>query len=63
MPKKKTNKAAAKRFKITAGGRLTFAKSGRGHLLDAKSRKRKRQLRRVGVVCPADHDRIKELLT
>ncbi len=63
MPKKKTNKSAAKRFRVTASGRLSFAKSGRGHLLGGKSRKRKRQLRRTGLVAPADHARIKEMLT
>ena len=63
MPKKKTNKAAAKRFRVTAGGSLKFAKSGRGHLLGVKSRKRKRQMRRPGIVGAADHARIKEMLT
>ena len=50
MPKRKTKKAAAKRFKKTATGKLLYAKSGTGHLLSGKSRKRKRQLRRTGVL-------------
>ncbi len=62
MPKKKTNKAAAKRFKVTGSGALTFAKSGRGHLLSVKSRKRKRQMRRPGLVAKADFARINEML-
>ena len=33
MPKKKTNKAAAKRFKVTATGKVVYAKAGSGHLL------------------------------
>jgi len=45
MPKKKTNKAAAKRFKKTATGKLKYHKAGSGHLLAGKSRKRKRKLR------------------
>jgi large subunit ribosomal protein L35 len=50
MPKRKTKKAAAKRFKKTATGKLLYAKSGTGHLLSGKNRKRKRQLRRTGVL-------------
>jgi len=50
MPKKKTKKAAAKRFKKTATGKLLYAKSGTGHLLSGKKRKRKRQLRKKGVL-------------
>lgn len=50
MPKKKTKKAAAKRFKKTATGKLLYAKSGTGHLLSGKKRKRKRQLRKTGVL-------------
>ena len=50
MPKMKTNKSAAKRFKKTATGKLKYAKAGTGHLLSAKGRKRKRQLRKHGVL-------------
>lgn len=63
MPKKKTNKSAAKRFRVTAGGRLKFMKPGRRHLLGTKTSQRKRQLRRAGLVADADHSRINELLT
>jgi len=45
MPKQKTNKAAAKRFKKTATGKLKYHKAGSGHLLASKTRKRKRKLR------------------
>lgn len=62
MPKKKTNKAAAKRFKKTAGGKLKYAKAGSGHLLSSKSRKRKRKLRSGGVLGKADTKRIAGML-
>jgi large subunit ribosomal protein L35 len=58
MPKKKTNKAAAKRFKKTATGKLKYAKAGTGHLLQGKSRKRKRQLRKGGVAAKVNQKRI-----
>lgn len=62
MPKKKTKKAAAKRFKLTANGKLKYTRAGRGHLLTSKSRNRKRMLRKAGVLGPADESRIRELL-
>ncbi len=63
MPKKKTNKSAAKRFRVTAGGRLKYSRPGRRHLLSAKTSKRKRQIRRAGMVADVDQPRINELLT
>lgn len=45
MPKLKTKKAAAKRFKITGTGKLKRNKSNTQHILGKKSRKRKRNLR------------------
>lgn len=62
MPKKKTKKAAAKRFKKSAHGKILFAKAGKGHLLSSKSRKRKRNLRRKGVLADAEVKRITNLL-
>lgn len=58
MPKKKTRKAAAKRFKKTANGKVLYAKSGTGHLLSGKTRKRKRQLRKKGVLVNGPAKRI-----
>ena len=46
MPKIKTNRAAAKRFKRTGTGKFIFSKSYASHILTKKSTKRKRQLRR-----------------
>lgn len=62
MPKAKTNKAAAKRIKVTANGKLKYSKAGSGHLLGGKSRKRKRNLRKSGLLSPAENKRIKRLL-
>ncbi len=50
MPKIKTRKSAAKRFKITGGGRIARRKAYKGHLLTGKTRKRKRRLRQSALV-------------
>ncbi|MCE5242001.1 MAG: 50S ribosomal protein L35 [Syntrophobacteraceae bacterium] len=50
MPKIKTNRAAAKRFKRTGTGKLVRAKAFKSHILTKKSRKRKRNLRQSTVV-------------
>jgi large subunit ribosomal protein L35 len=63
MPhKRKTCKAAAKRFRKTASGKIKFQKAGRGHLLSSKSRKRKRHLRSRGVLHKSEIKRITGLL-
>lgn len=62
MPKHKTNKSAAKRFKKTAGGKLKYSKAGRGHLQTSKSRKRKRSLRKKAVLSATETKRIKNML-
>lgn len=54
MPKQKTHKGMAKRFKVTASGKVTKRSPSRGHLQSGKTPKRKRQLRKgsllVGIV-------------
>jgi large subunit ribosomal protein L35 len=60
--KLKTHRGAAKRFKITGGGKIKRAKAGKGHILTSKSRKRKRRLRAGGQVSKIDHKRISALL-
>ncbi len=50
MPKLKTRKGVKKRFKITKTGKVMSMKAGKRHILTKKSRKRKRRLRRAGVV-------------
>ncbi len=63
MPKAKTHKATAKRVKVTAKGKLKFSKAGSGHLLSSKTRKRKRNLRKAGILSPAEETRVKRLLS
>jgi large subunit ribosomal protein L35 len=63
MPKpiarSKTRKSVAKRFKITAHGKVLRARSSRRHLLSAKSAKRKRKLGKTARVDETDVARIK----
>ena len=62
MPKMKTHRGAAKRFKKTATGKLKRNKAYRSHILTKKSPKRKRKLRRPGIVSKGDQKRIAQLL-
>ena len=62
MPKLKTRKSAAKRFRVTKSGKIKFAKANRRHLLTRKGPNRKRQLRVPGVLTSADQARVKALL-
>jgi large subunit ribosomal protein L35 len=62
MPKMKSNRAAHKRFKKTATGRVKRNTAYHRHLLTGKSRKRKRQLRGSAMVDPSDARRMKRLL-
>lgn len=50
MPKMKTRKAVAARFKLTGSGKLKRNRPGRRHILTKKTPKRKRQLARPGLV-------------
>jgi large subunit ribosomal protein L35 len=62
MPKLKTHKGTAKRFRVTKKGRVKRWHSGRRHLMLNKTRKRLRKLRK-GVMCaPMDAHRVRELL-
>ncbi|MDA3789238.1 MAG: 50S ribosomal protein L35 [Desulfobacula sp.] len=58
MPKIKTCRAAAKRFKKTGSGKYKFRKSHASHILTKKSTKRKRSLRLDNMV---DKDNMKEV--
>jgi len=62
MLKMKTHKGAAKRFKITAGGKIKKNKAYKRHLLTGKSSKRTRSLRKGNLVDKADYSNIKRLL-
>jgi large subunit ribosomal protein L35 len=62
MPKMKTRKAAAKRYKVTATGKVMYKKQGLRHILTKKNTKRKRNLRHAGVLSEAETKRAKVLL-
>jgi large subunit ribosomal protein L35 len=62
MPKMKTRKGAAKRFKLTASGKIKRARQNRRHILTKKSPKRKRQLRKDVIVSDADHGRLSHMI-
>jgi large subunit ribosomal protein L35 len=62
MPKMKTNKSAAKRFKRTASGKLKRFKAYRNHILTKKTTKRKRNLRRNAIAHESDMKRLNVLL-
>ena len=62
MPKVKTNSSAKKRFKVTGSGKITHQKSFKRHILTKKSKKRKRALRRDGLVHKSNLDFVKRLL-
>jgi len=62
MPKIKTNRAAAKRFKKTGTGKFVFAKSHANHILTKKTTKRKRSLRQSHIVDKTNVKEIKLLL-
>ena len=62
MPKLKTHKGAAKRFRITATGKIKRGHSHARHILTKKSAKRKRQLDIDGLVSDADVKLVKKML-
>ena len=62
MPKMKSHRGAAKRFKKTASGRLKHGRTNRNHILTKKTTKRKRQLRRTGYAASGDAKKIELLL-
>ena len=62
MAKLKTNRGAAKRFKVTAKGRYKRAQSHARHILTKKNSKRKRQLRTSTLIAGADHKSVKQML-
>ncbi len=60
MPKVKTRRGAAKRFKVTGSGRIVRAKAYRRHILTKMTRKRKRQLRQKTMVASADVAKVRK---
>ena len=62
MPKMKTHKGAAKRFKVTGSGKLMRSQAGRGHLKLAKSRKRFRTIKGDAPLTKGDARNAKRMI-
>ena len=62
MPKLKTHRGAAKRFKKTGSGKFMKNRAFRSHLLEKKSSRRKRRLRAAQVLSEAEQRRVRHLL-
>ncbi len=62
MPKMKTNRAAAKRLRVTGSGRVRRAKAGKSHLMRGKSSRRLRRLQKNDMVAKQDEKNAKRLL-
>jgi large subunit ribosomal protein L35 len=62
MPKMKTKRAAAKRLKATGTGKLKRRSGWKSHLLEGKEPKRRRRLRKAGLIAKVDVPRLKILV-
>jgi large subunit ribosomal protein L35 len=62
MPKMKTHRGAAKRFKVTGTGKITRRKANLNHILEKKSARRKRRLSRGAEVTGGDRDNVRRQL-
>ena len=62
MPKHKTKRASAKSFRVTKSGLIKRAKAYKSHILNKKSTKRKRNLRKGTYVSAAEQRNIRELI-
>jgi len=62
MPKMKTNRGAAKRFKVTKSGEFKRGKMGKRHLKTAKSPKRIRKLRKATILDKTEKKRVERML-
>ncbi len=62
MPKMKTHKGAAKRFKLTKSGKVVHYNSGHTHMMSNKNAKRRRRLRKPSAIGTAQAKKIRELI-
>ncbi|WP_392535594.1 50S ribosomal protein L35 [Nostoc sp. C117] len=62
MPKLKTRKAAAKRFRATGTGKIVRRKAFKNHLLEHKSSNKKRNMSKSGLVHERDEDNVRLML-
>jgi large subunit ribosomal protein L35 len=58
----KTNRGAAKRFKVTGTGKVVYSKSNAGHILTKKTSKRKRSLRKSAIIDKSNKAMVKKLI-
>jgi len=62
MPKMKSHRGAAKRFKKTGTGKIVRSRSNKQHILTKKTAKRKRKLRKAALVANVDQKRLEQML-
>lgn len=62
MPKMKTHRGAAKRFKKTGSGKFKRSRANHSHILEKKDQKRKRRLRKSTVVSASETKRVARML-
>lgn len=62
MPKMKTHRGAAKRYRVTGNGKIKRAKAFKSHILTKKSSKRKRNLRKPAYISEAEANVVKKLI-
>ena len=62
MPKMKTHRGAAKRFKVTPNGKIKRRRAFANHILEKKASKRKRKLNSPALIAKADHKRVRRML-
>jgi large subunit ribosomal protein L35 len=62
MPKLKSHRGAAKRFKKTGTGKFVRSKAFKQHILTSKTRSRKRAMRGTVVAAPADQAKLRRML-
>ncbi|MGM0431940.1 MAG: 50S ribosomal protein L35 [Spirochaetota bacterium] len=62
MPKMKTRKSAAKRLRVTGGGKVRYKKQGLRHILTKKNTKRKRGLRHTGILSKPETERARKMV-
>ncbi len=63
MPKMKTHRGAAKRFKKTGSGKIKRSRTNKQHILTKKTTKRKRRLRKTVLVAKVDEKRVAQMLS
>ena len=62
MPKLKTNSGAKKRFKLTKNGKVKRANAFKNHMLECKTTKRKRQLRKASITSSSEERKVKRMI-